>query len=146
MNYLLMIIVVAVILCFISVSNKENFADFNRDYDPDLLYTYELINYPNFISPYYLKNYNYLELADSEPLPAHVCKKCDKLKKEKCGLCQNCGWCIDEKGKGKCVPGDEKGPHFNNDCEIWRHPSRFNRFKPTFSGKTFNKDATHLSA
>ncbi len=67
------------------------------------------------------------------------CKNCSDLKKKECGFCLNCGWCIDSKGNGKCVPGDEKGPHFNNDCQIWRHPHRFHRFKPRFADKNFIK-------
>jgi hypothetical protein len=67
------------------------------------------------------------------------CKKCSYLRKEECDSCLNCGWCIDGSGNGKCVPGDSKGPHFNNDCQIWRHPYRFHRFKPRFSGRIFRK-------
>ncbi len=67
------------------------------------------------------------------------CKECTHLKKEECGLCLNCGWCIDGSGEGKCVPGDYAGPHFQNDCQIWRHPHRFHRFKPRFAGRFFRK-------
>jgi hypothetical protein len=69
--------------------------------------------------------------------PYTFCKDCTHLDKTKCGLCINCGWCIDKSGKGKCVPGNAAGSHFHNDCAIWRHPNRFHRFRPRFSGWKF---------
>jgi hypothetical protein len=67
------------------------------------------------------------------------CKTCKGLDKESCGFCLNCGWCINKNGQGKCTPGDSNGPHFKNDCYIWRHPDRFHRFKPRFAGRKFTK-------
>jgi hypothetical protein len=66
------------------------------------------------------------------------CKRCNNLAKNECGRCLNCGWCIDKYGNGKCVSGDEKGSYdIDSDCKIWRHPSRFYRYKPRHFGRHF---------
>jgi hypothetical protein len=142
MNYILLAIIIIIILFVCSIQN-ENFGVYHQNYDPYLLYTYELTDYPSYIAPY-LKNTTLLQLSEpADQTWSTICKNCSHLGKEKCGLCRNCGWCIDKKGKGQCVPGDGKGPHLHADCEIWRHPYKFGRFKPRFSGRIFNKDATY---
>lgn len=49
------------------------------------------------------------------------CETCGKRSRRTCSGCKNCGYCLPYKGKGKCVPGDYKGPHFRDDCMVWEY-------------------------
>ncbi len=139
MNIILFAIIIIIILALCTIKT-ENFALYARDPDShidDLLYTYDMLEYPFYIKPY-LRNTKLLQLAEPADQTGSVfCKDCTNLRKEHCGLCRNCGWCINQKGEGKCVPGDKKGPHFHSDCDIWRHPYHFGKFRPAFSGRIF---------
>lgn len=146
MNTELIIILVIIIFLLIlkSNKNKENFWVLNRNYEPDLLYTYESIFYPEYIKKYADKNYNFLELSEPESKTGtKYCQDCSSLDKTECGLCYECGWCIDKKGNGKCVPGGMRGQHSCKDretCNIYRHPSLFKRFSGPFTGRKFIKE------
>ena len=49
------------------------------------------------------------------------CSSCADLSRNKCNNCVNCGYCISPRGKGECVPGDEKGPLFREDCIYYEY-------------------------
>ena len=44
------------------------------------------------------------------------CKSCGEKSRIECNKCINCGYCRTPNGNGECVPGDEKGPYFREDC------------------------------
>lgn len=46
------------------------------------------------------------------------CKGCKSPIKD-CYKCTNCGICVKENGVMECVPGDERGPLYRKDCQIW---------------------------
>lgn len=46
------------------------------------------------------------------------CKDC-KMDIKNCYKCTNCGVCVKENGTAECVPGDERGPLYRKDCQIW---------------------------
>ena len=84
--------------------------------------------------------WNICDVSQENFFPYHAdCRNCGYLDKIQCGRCLNCGWCINESGKGMCVPGDARGPYFKSDCVIWRHPSQFHRYRPRFYGRYFTK-------
>lgn len=49
---------------------------------------------------------------------AKYCKGC-KMSLNKCYTCTNCGICVKESGERECVPGDERGPLYRKDCQMW---------------------------
>jgi uncharacterized membrane protein YgcG len=51
------------------------------------------------------------------------CKECSGLSRIHCGNCANCGYCYNYKGRGECVPGDENGPFFRDDCVDYEYVS-----------------------
>lgn len=51
------------------------------------------------------------------------CKECGFLTRAQCGNCVNCGYCYDYRGRGQCVPGDENGPYFREDCADYEYIS-----------------------
>jgi hypothetical protein len=44
------------------------------------------------------------------------CNNCGELGRTRCGECLDCGFCYTPDGNGECVPGDENGPYFREDC------------------------------
>lgn len=51
---------------------------------------------------------------------------CYNLNKRDCMKYSNCGLCLKD-GKSKCVPGDEQGPLFEENCEHWVHTNYYDR-------------------
>lgn len=49
------------------------------------------------------------------------CSSCADLPRNKCNNCINCGYCVAPRGKGECVPGDENGPMFREDCMYYEY-------------------------
>jgi len=47
------------------------------------------------------------------------CQNCGDFTFDQCMNCVNCGFCIDQRGYGKCVPGNINGPMFESDCVQW---------------------------
>jgi hypothetical protein len=47
------------------------------------------------------------------------CPECGKRNRRSCSSCVNCGWCINDRGKGECIPGNQSGPMFRKDCLYW---------------------------
>lgn len=47
------------------------------------------------------------------------CPECGKMSRSMCSSCTNCGYCINSRGVGECVPGDSTGPYFRKDCLTW---------------------------
>lgn len=144
MNHYSIIIILLILFLIINPNNSENLLVSPRQYVPELLYTYELIYHPNYIDKYSQKNYNFLELSQTQSKTGtKACQDCSSLDKTKCGLCYECGWCIDKKGNGKCISGGMHGPHKCSDkkkCDIYRHPSLFKRFSHPFTGRKFIKE------
>lgn len=138
MNYTFIIIIIILLLIFSYQNKKEKLDSLVNNYDHDLLYTYEKIFYPNYIKTYY-KNNNFLELSQKKlKICTKNCQDCNSLDKTNCGLCFDCGWCIDKNGIGKCVSGGIQGPNNYLDrkiCNIYRHPSLFKRFNGPFTGR-----------
>jgi hypothetical protein len=146
MNYIFIIVLIILAIMISCQKSKENFLSSSKIHEPDLLYTYEYIFHPEYIKPHY-KNYNFLELSQTPfRTGTKECKDCSSLDKDKCGLCFECGWCIDGSGKGKCVSGGMYGHHSFKDkknCQIYRHPSLFRRFSGPFTGRKFLKDGEY---
>lgn len=44
------------------------------------------------------------------------CSECGTKGRRRCGECVNCGFCYTPNGYGECIPGDENGPYFREDC------------------------------
>jgi hypothetical protein len=52
---------------------------------------------------------------------------CYKLDPNQCLQYANCGLCI--KGKERtCVPGDEQGAFFKDDCQAWEYANRYDGY------------------
>jgi hypothetical protein len=60
--------------------------------------------------------------------------KCSGLEREKCLQKGNCGWCINEKGKGECVKGTPEGP-----LDIIKYPYCVPQFTQYSTGKLNTK-------
>lgn len=53
------------------------------------------------------------------------CGQCGDQSYAGCRSCADCGYCVHQ-GIGECVPGDERGPYFREDCEYWEYlPPRY---------------------
>ena len=52
---------------------------------------------------------------------------CYTLDNAKCLEYNNCGLCLDNKNT-KCVPGDENGPYFKQNCRGWMHTDNYDRY------------------
>lgn len=60
----------------------------------------------------------------SEPFIAgRYCSECANLDPYECNGCINCGLCYGYNGISECVPGDEFGPYFREDCATYRYKS-----------------------
>jgi len=53
--------------------------------------------------------------------PRSWCRSCGYRSRATCGNCQNCGYCINRQGYGECVPGDNDGPYFRQDCAYYEY-------------------------
>lgn len=54
------------------------------------------------------------------------CPNCGQRNRLQCSDCASCGWCLTPDGYGECVPGNQKGPFFRQDCLDWQYePRRF---------------------
>lgn len=51
----------------------------------------------------------------------NYCPSCGWRSRYSCSKCTNCGYCITASGYGECVPGDDSGPYFRNDCMYWEY-------------------------
>jgi len=56
----------------------------------------------------------------SEHFTMSPCPNCGKRDKFQCFQCDECVWCWNKKGYGQCVPGNENGPYFSQDCYAWQ--------------------------
>lgn len=52
---------------------------------------------------------------------SRYCTQCGWKTRTTCSDCNNCGFCIDRDGVGKCEPGDSRGPYFREDCVFWEY-------------------------
>lgn len=52
---------------------------------------------------------------------SRYCTQCGWKSRTTCSDCNNCGYCIDYDGNGKCEPGDSRGPYFREDCVVWEY-------------------------
>ena len=43
-----------------------------------------------------------------------------------CNKYSNCGLCA-QNGNRKCVPGDEQGPFFTENCDLWEYTNYYDR-------------------
>mgnify|MGYP007128599256 CR=1 FL=1 len=53
--------------------------------------------------------------------PRSFCRSCGYKSRATCGNCQNCGYCVNRQGFGECVPGDNNGPYFRQDCVYYEY-------------------------
>lgn len=49
----------------------------------------------------------------------NYCGSCGHRSRTSCSKCTNCGWGMDSNGAGKCMPGDQAGPWFNDNVMYW---------------------------
>jgi len=59
-----------------------------------------------------------------EDFMAGPCPNCGKRTQWQCSECGSCGWCVTPDGYGECVPGDQRGPYFRQDCLSWQYHPR----------------------
>lgn len=52
---------------------------------------------------------------------SEVCTKNCNLSLSKCKECDNCGLCTDKDNNIKCVPGNDKGPSGDVECNEWTY-------------------------
>lgn len=64
--------------------------------------------------------------------PYRYCSKCGYKSRRKCADCTNCGYCLPYRGPGECVPGDNNGPYFRQDCMVWEYNSPYNDYAHIF--------------
>jgi len=56
------------------------------------------------------------------------CPSCHDRSRSMCTYyCENCGFCLNQDGTGKCVPGDARGPYFHK-CHRWEHTDPSTKF------------------
>ena len=48
------------------------------------------------------------------------CRNCGDYGRGGCSSCINCGFAINESGTGQCVPGDARGPYFQQDAVAYQ--------------------------
>lgn len=51
---------------------------------------------------------------------------CYKLNNRDCTKYSNCGLCHKD-GESTCIPGDEQGPFWKEDCQYWTHTNFYDR-------------------
>lgn len=56
------------------------------------------------------------------------CPTCGWRSRNTCSKCTNCGYCINEKGVGQCVPGNSEGPFFSSNCVYWDYGDPYNYY------------------
>ncbi len=71
------------------------------------------------------------------------CPSCGWRSRTACSKCINCGFCVNNKGQGECVPGDSQGPYFREDCAYWEYGSPYRYYPyanlyPVTNVKRFN--------
>ena len=49
------------------------------------------------------------------------CGLCGGKGRYNCNNCSDCGYCVTPDGNGECVPGDENGPYYREDCRYYEH-------------------------
>lgn len=49
------------------------------------------------------------------------CSSCDGLDSYACDKCYNCGRSAEKNGYTKCVPGDSRGPYYDNNTYYWTY-------------------------
>ena len=64
--------------------------------------------------------YNDCDLEHFNISDMSVCNECSCKSKLDCMACNNCGYCNDEYGNGRCVSGDKNGPYFDS-CNSWNN-------------------------
>lgn len=61
------------------------------------------------------------------------CSECNTQSRYSCNNCINCGYCINNRGLGECVVGDESGPYFRDDCIYYEYGKQQNRYGSYFN-------------
>lgn len=54
-------------------------------------------------------------------------KDCYGLPRNECLRYSNCGICM-KNGRSECMPGDEQGPFFKEDCQGWAYSNVYDRY------------------
>jgi len=85
--------------------------------------SFNIENFGRLIRPHYYYRYKLKYCAD--------CGHNDRLE---CNECHNCGYCFPLRGIASCVPGDDYGPLFREDCYQYEYnyPSNFSYFDNIF--------------
>lgn len=71
----------------------------------------------------YWKNYEHFWYYPTNVL---FCPSCDYKNKQTCKTCNNCGYCLTNKGNGTCVAGDKNGAYYKKDCIDWEYGEKIN--------------------
>jgi hypothetical protein len=73
-----------------------------------------------FIILYLLLNNKNSQENYSQVTPqGKLCTSCMGKNINSCLDCFNCGYCVDDWGNGRCVPGDYKGPYNKESCKYY---------------------------
>jgi hypothetical protein len=54
------------------------------------------------------------------------CNNCGNINESDCLKCNNCGWCVDYNGNGKCIAGNADGPLYKQSCNKWTKTINYN--------------------
>lgn len=54
---------------------------------------------------------------------------CYKLTGRQCMKYSNCGLCTDNDKVVQCIPGDEQGPLFKENCDLWHYTNYYDRYQ-----------------
>jgi hypothetical protein len=85
-----------------------------------LLFLLLYLSYRSEYFSHYMGSYFYPKLK--------YCSSCGDLDRFQCSDCHNCGYCYPGRGVAGCVPGDQYGPLFREDCfrYEYNYPNYYN--------------------
>jgi hypothetical protein len=113
---ILLIIILTIIMC-----KKCNGHDLDSNLDSELVEGFsERHDDHDRRSGYYYDYYDYFNNK--------YCDDCGHKSRRSCSSCLNCGFCVTYDGYGECVPGDESGPYFREDCQYWEFNNPWARY------------------
>ena len=76
---------------------------------------------PTYVYPTTYGSYWWPQSTWWSPPGKRYCQDCGDYSRGGCASCSNCGFAINESGSGQCIPGDQKGPYFQQDAISWEY-------------------------
>jgi hypothetical protein len=114
-EYIMCILFIFLILYYLYNTSNEHYQSIPQ-------YANNQIWNPRWISNFDV--YDGISIQDSK-----ITSDCYSLDKNQCLRTSNCGLCHNNyNNKMECVPGDEDGPLFKDNCEKWIYTNNYDRF------------------